>query len=292
MKKIFALGLAVLVMFGCSLGGRGEEREKGVTGPSAGASDVTRCHTEDPPADTFILVHGAWHGAWCWFQTEHALKEKGFNVVTFDLPAHGGDQTPPGLVTLDSYVGTLVNVIDGRSGKVILVGHSAGGIVISQAAELRPEKIKGLVYVAAFLLPNGATLLDTALQDAGSVAGQNLIINQELGSLDIEPGAVKDAFYNKTDDALAAYAMALLRPEPIVPFLTPLQLSGNFEGLKKYYIKTKYDQAVTPWLQDRMLTNTAVDKIYSIKSDHSPFFSRNGKLVRILADIADRLNEK
>src|SRR5258708_26771291 len=102
---------------------------------------------------TYLLIHGAWHGAWCWRNVIPQLTWTGHTVIAPDLPGHGDDLTPLACVTLESYVQAVTNLLDALplEEQVILVGHSFGGIVISQVAEERPERIQCLVYLSALL---------------------------------------------------------------------------------------------------------------------------------------------
>ena len=122
---------------------------------------------------TFVLVHGAWHGSWCWKKVVPLLEEAGHEVVTLDLPGHGDDGTPVSEVTLVTYAERVCDVLDEQSELVVLVGHSMGGLVISEAAERRPEKIKLLVYLTGFLLANGKTLIETAQADEEAIVVPN-----------------------------------------------------------------------------------------------------------------------
>ena len=101
---------------------------------------------------TFVLIHGAWHGGWAWNNVAALLRTEGHTGHTPDLPGHGSDQTAVGEVTLQAYVDRVTAVIDSCPEPVVLAGHSMGGVVISQTAEQRPQRICALVYVCAFLL--------------------------------------------------------------------------------------------------------------------------------------------
>ena len=99
---------------------------------------------------TFVLVHGAFGGGWNWDPVRRPVERAGHEVITPDLPSQGNDQTPLSEITLDSYRDRVIEVLDRQTEPVVLAGHSLAGISISQAAESRPDKIKVLVYVAAF----------------------------------------------------------------------------------------------------------------------------------------------
>ena len=100
---------------------------------------------------TFILIHGSWHSSWNWHWVIPILEMKGHQVIAIDLPGMGRDKTPIHEVRMQSTVQKICNLVDSLEGKVILVGHSKNGIMISQAAEYRPGKIEKLIYLAAYL---------------------------------------------------------------------------------------------------------------------------------------------
>ncbi len=101
---------------------------------------------------TFVLVHGSWHGAWCWNKLTPLLEREGHAVIAPDLPGHGEDWTPIPEISLQSYVDRVGEALDSAPEPAILVGHSMAGTVISQLAEQRPDQVAGLVYLCAFLL--------------------------------------------------------------------------------------------------------------------------------------------
>jgi len=108
---------------------------------------------------TLILVHGAGHGSWCWKKVVPLLEAKGYKVIALDLPSRGDDTAKLASITLDDDVKSVTDAANAIDGKVILLGHSSGGVVISQAAELLgPEKIDKLIYLDAFLPQNGESV--------------------------------------------------------------------------------------------------------------------------------------
>ena len=109
----------------------------------------------------YVLVHGAWEGAWSWEKVVPLLEEKGHQVVTVELPGSSSNRKPVDEVTQYAHVGAVADVFATIEGTVVLVGHSLGGTVISQVAERFPERIQRLVYVTAFLLKSGENALET-----------------------------------------------------------------------------------------------------------------------------------
>jgi pimeloyl-ACP methyl ester carboxylesterase len=103
----------------------------------------------------FLLVHGAFHGAWCWRKTVAELEKRGHRAKAIDLPGQGEDRTPLKEVTLDTMVDRIIAEMADVPGQVVLVGHSLGGIPISVTGEKVPDRIKALVYLSAFLPRDG-----------------------------------------------------------------------------------------------------------------------------------------
>ena len=103
----------------------------------------------------FVLIHGSWHGAWCYEKVIPLFEANNHRVFAPDLPGHGKDKTPLKAVTFDSYVNCIKAILEKITERVILVGHSMAGMVISQVAEYLPAKIHKLVYLAGFLPQSG-----------------------------------------------------------------------------------------------------------------------------------------
>ncbi len=128
---------------------------------------------------TFILVHGSWHGAWCWCKLVPRLEKLGHTVIAPDLPSLGRDRTPVNRVSLATWRRHVCDIVDSVPGQVVLVGHSRGGIVISEVAEHRPERVQTLVYLCAFLLASGECLSDVASSDESSLVPPNVVMSED-----------------------------------------------------------------------------------------------------------------
>jgi pimeloyl-ACP methyl ester carboxylesterase len=239
---------------------------------------------------TFILVHGAWHGGWVWDRVAQQLRRSGHNVLAPDLPAHGSDRSPVGQVTLPRYVDKIVKLVDACAQPVVLAGHSMGGIVISQAAEQRPDRIRVLVYICAFMLRNGQTLLDVAHADEDALVMPNVIPSLDGSSINLQPEILREMFYGTCSDDDYEFAKSRLVPQPAAPLGTPLQLSEqNFGRVPRLYIECLKDRAITLACQQEMQARAGRDHVETLDCDHSPFFSATDELVKLLLS-AERMS--
>jgi pimeloyl-ACP methyl ester carboxylesterase len=235
---------------------------------------------------TFILIHGSWHSAWNWHRVLPLLEQQGHQAIAVDLPGMGRDKTPVSEVRFDTTVEKICQLIDSIEGKVILVGHSKNGIIISQAAEYRPGKIEKLVYLAAYLIPDGKTQREYSAQDTEGVLKPYVTIHPELNASTLQPEIYKEGLYADCDDSITELAKLLLSHEPVESGMAPLQLTDeNYGSVPRVYIECTQDRAVTPFIQRKMYTEMPCEKVYSMHTSHSPFFSKPQELVDILCDV-------
>ena len=235
---------------------------------------------------TFILIHGSWHSAWNWHKVVPLIEKAGHKAIAIDLPGMGRDKTPIQEVKMKTTVEKICELIDTASGRVILVGHSKNGIMISQAAEYRPDKIERLVYLAAYLIPDGKTQKEYSMQDTEGWLKPYVTQHPETNSHILQAEIFKEGLYHDCDEDITELAKVLLSNEPVESALTPLQLTEeNFGRVPRTYIECTEDRAVTPFIQRKMYTETPCENVYSLPTSHSPFFSRPKELVDILLNL-------
>jgi pimeloyl-ACP methyl ester carboxylesterase len=241
--------------------------------------------TSNNPAkkmETIVLVHGAWLDASGWDAVVPLLKAKGHEVIAVNLVGHGNDTTSFAAISLQTYVDQVKAAIGTRT-NVILVGHSFGGIVISQVAEEIPGQIKELIYLAAGLPHDGDDLLSLSKGDAASHIGKYLTVDQPHGAAIISKEGAVDVFAADAPQQIKDYITANIKPEPLGPLATPVHLTDkNFGSIRKVYIHTLNDHAISYPAQQAMVNANKVAKVYSLPSSHTPFFSMPDKLAAII----------
>jgi pimeloyl-ACP methyl ester carboxylesterase len=241
---------------------------------------------------TYILVHGAWHGAWVWDKVIPLLQAKEDKAIAIDLPGHGKDYGRTSDISLDDYVNAVMKTADDQKGKVILVGHSMAGMVISQAAEnLGREKVLALVYVDAFLPRDGESLfslVEATLKNLTPELGrpllvENLIVSDDHKTNSVNPEMAAQIFYHDCSEEDQKFALARLSKEPIAPLATPVRLTDDIYGaIPKYFILCAETRDMNKTF---LSTHVPCKKVYRLASSHSPFFSMPGRLVSILDEV-------
>jgi len=235
---------------------------------------------------TYVLIHGAWHGSWCWDKIVPLLKQAGHTAIAPDLPGHGKDKTPIPEITLQGYVQRVCETVDAQVEPVILVGHSMGGGVITQAAEECPDKLKMLVYLCAFLPGNGESLFDWIQRNTESLLLPNRVLAEDKSYSTIRGDAVKEVFYADCSDEDVARARSLLGPQASAPLRVPVRITEqNFGRLPRVYIETLQDKTVSLSLQRRMYAAVPCQKVIAMDTSHSPFFSAPEALVAHLTSL-------
>src|SRR5215471_4799657 len=201
----------------------------------------------------YVLVHGGWHGAWCWNRVAPLLEKRGHKVLASDLAAHGRDKAAPASVTMNDYVDALVAQLDVLPEPVCLVGHSSGGAIATQVAEHRPDKIQNLVYLAAFLPQNGESIFGLFQQATESVLLRSVVPSEDGTRLSVREEALHECFYEGCADEDVALAKFCVVSEPMAPAVTPITTTEkNFGRVRRTYIETLQDKALPLAFQRRM----------------------------------------
>ena len=281
----------------------------------------------DRPA--FVLIHGSWHGAWTWTEMTPLLAKAGYASVAIDLPGAGTrtrfpqsflkrpldkaafatEKSPVAGITQADRTKAAIDAVDYAAGlgngNVVLVGHSWGGLTISHVAEAVPEKLHALVYLTAFLLPNGMTggaILGDPSFEPAQVGPLFMADSAETGGLRIDPRSqdpdyvaqAKLAFYHDvSDDYFAAIASLLDCDEVASTAGVPMAISaGRYGKVARHYIRLADDNAIPAAAQDRMVELVdasgvgGTTTVHRMSGSHSPFFAQPEALLAVLDKIA------
>lgn len=235
---------------------------------------------------SIVLVHGAWHGAWCWGPVVSALAEHDISALPIDLPGHGDD--PGALTDLRGDAERVRHALDDCPEPVILVGHSYGGVVITEAG-LHPN-VSHLFYIASFNLDEGESAMSAAVADseAGALdhSGRPDVLSYmhvaDDGTSTVDDEGARILFYNDCSTEVADWALSRLGPHPIET-LSQAPAAVAWRHQPSTYAICAKDNIVHPDLQ-RMLARRATTSV-EWPTGHSPFLSRPDLVADLLLSV-------
>ncbi len=276
----------------------------------------------------FVFIHGAWHNANTWSKVVPLLEEKGYASVAIDLPgagqnaqipasfnqrpldpaAFGTEPSPNAGTTQDERNEATLAAIKEAAGKgnrkVVLVGHSLGGLTLSPVAEMASDQLHAVVYLTAFMLPNGMVagqmIMDETMAEA-MVPGLFMADPEAVGAMRLDTKSedadyvarTREAFYGDVSDDDFQHALNNLHPdEPAQVVAVPSPITAeNFGSVSRHYIRCTQDKAISIGGQDKMIA--LVDEqmgnsttAHTLEASHSPFFSQPENLANILVGVA------
>lgn len=233
-----------------------------------------------------VFVHGAFETAAVWSGVAAGLEKAGYKTVAVNLPGRPGNPMSAGETSLSAYRSAVLKAIDSVKTPVILVGHSFGGIVISDVAEAAPSKIKTLVYIAAYLPKDGQSLVSLANTDKDSKAGPSIQFLKDKGLASMPVDLRGGLFVNDGNADQKKIVTEGVVDEPLPPLAEPVHLTESFAKVPKVYIRTKQDLVVSPAAQSAMLAATKVNTVLEINSGHAPFITAGPALVEAILKSA------
>lgn len=227
-----------------------------------------------------ILIHGAWMGSWCWDKVHPHLSAGGHRPLAIDLPGRPNNEMAAEDVSLDAFTGDVLQVLDGFAEPAILVGHSLGGVTLSEVAERAPEQVQALVYVTAFMLRDGESAREVLRDDDSIVRASRKISNDGLTS-SLRLDKLREALCAdcSTDDY--ERARSLVVPEALAVARTPVHTTAQRFGLvPRFYIECRRDRTIPLHAQRRMVEAMPCIEVFSMDTSHSPFFAAPEQLAR------------
>lgn len=233
-----------------------------------------------------VLVHGAWAAPFVWEMITENLSEAGNQVLAVQLPGHGSDNTDPKLLHMDSYIKFVSDSIVEIGEKVILVGHSLAGMIISGVAERIPELIEKLVFVAAYVPQSGQSAYSISLLDKQSLLGASLLVSEDQSEFDIKKEDIINIFCQDGSEDVQKLILSNYKAEPSAPFADPVVLSEEkFGKVAKYYVETLQDHGIGNDLQKEMIAAAKIKNVYELNAGHIPLLSKPQELSHILQEI-------
>jgi pimeloyl-ACP methyl ester carboxylesterase len=229
---------------------------------------------------SFVLVHGAWHGGWCWKHVEPELRALGHDVTAVDLPIDDPEST------FTTYAGVVAQSMDGLPDDVVLVGHSMAGLTIPLVPTLRP--VQHLVFLCALIAEPGRSLVDQLQGEPEMLIG-DVNVGAEVDEdgrhrwVDAQPA--RDLLYADCSDDDTQWAFEQLRPQEMATYgaVCPLDALPDTE---RTYVVCGDDRLVNPaWSRVAAPARLGVEAV-ELAGSHSPFLSRPAVLARLLDDVA------
>ena len=222
-----------------------------------------------------VLVHGAWHGAWCWEGVVAELRRLGVQATAVELPFGG----------LDADAAAARAAIEAAGPATVVVGHSYGGNVITEAAAGLPG-LSRLVYLAAFLTEPGT---DTSALISAKLA-ESIVVDER--GITVDPARAAEVFYGDADPVTAAAMVARLRPMPLLA-TAPSKSAGSagsagptwtepaWRSIPATYVACTNDQAIPVDAQRKMAA--WAEEVVEWPADHSPFVTRPAAIAQLIA---------
>ncbi len=229
---------------------------------------------------TFGLVHGAWHGAWCWDLLAAELGALGHRAVAVDLPCEDWD------AGLEDNAAVVAAALDGAGADTVLVGHSLGGITIPVVAARRP--VARLVFLCALVPEPGRSLDETMRSGPKSFTREWATMPRVIhpdGSASWEPDVAAQAFYHDCPEDLAGWAAARLRRQVWTTSREPCPLE-RWPDVDSSYVLCTGDKAMAPHWSRRMARERLGVEPIELPGGHSPMLSRPRHLAEVLSQLA------
>jgi len=235
----------------------------------------------------FLLVHGAWQGAWCWQNVAERLEKLGHTVLTPNLPGYGSDSAHASSTTLQDYISCIKEAVISCAENPVLVGHSSGGF-ISLVADIVPDRIRSLVFIAALVPADGYSMMQFVNQfDLEYLSEIQWAPDGRSARLSVLGAA--NFLYSECPPAVVNPLLPMLGVQSVAPYEYRFSPSStNFGKVPRHYIRTVRDRLVPPRLQEEICAIHDFKSVHSLDADHSPFFSTPERLSSLLHMIAQQ----
>jgi pimeloyl-ACP methyl ester carboxylesterase len=251
------------------------------------------CVSTDQERLHAVLIHGAWAGPWVWAGLLEPLARAGIAATAVSLPGVGS-WAPDEHVGLPELVAAVIDQIGMRKERLLLVGHSGGGVIATQVGELLSERTAGVAYVAGMMLPPKLSFLDVC-ERAGlqPPVGINAFLEvAEDGRATRVPAEAAAAVFFQMAPAADAVAAARRLGDQLesARLIAPDWTTVRFGSLPRLYIEAAHDRSVPLVAQRQMQRLVPGARVVTLQSDHAPQLSAPVELVRALVDFTASVN--
>lgn len=236
----------------------------------------------------FVLIHGSWHGGWCFDPVAEILRARGHAVLAPTLPGMGGTAEELAAVTLEGWADFALEhcrrLRAETGGPVVLAGHSRGGLVVSTAAERDPRAMDALVYICAMMLPDGLSRAEFKKLEGPNPAFDAIIspVHGGVGTV-VDPAAAAAVFAQVSPPDRVAAVLPRLIAEPHGPRSEKLIVTPERWGsLPRTYVECTQDRTIPIDSQRKMQQFSPGARVVTLDADHSPYLSRPVELADAL----------
>ena len=238
-------------------------------------------------SETFVLLHGSWHGGWAWEPTAWCLRELGHRAYAPTYPGHFPGANRAG-IRHEDYVAAVVGFVEGRDLRdVVLVGHSFGGSVVSGVSQVIPERLKRLVFHTAFVVADGCSVNDE-FPDEQTAMFEAAARDSPDGTVECSWEVFRDLFIQDASPEAARSVWERLVPQPFTPWAQKLDLTQFYRAeLPRSYIAVADDLALPAghW-HPRMSSRLGSFKLVEMGGSHEVMFTRPAELARKLVEAS------
>ena len=229
----------------------------------------------------FVLVHGAWHGGWCWDNVATALEKAGHTVVAPTMPGHEKDDDRA-LIRLDDYIHAIISAMRSAKTPVVLVGHSSAGFLVQSVAARVPDSIEQLIFNNAFILEHSKCQFDLVPPEVALGMTQAATASND-NSVPVMADFVRDTLMAGEDSALQNELIERLVPQPIALFTTPVDLEGlDLNRFRKTLIYCKKDASLPPGAYIGMAQALGEYDLIELDLGHEGLFTHPDEIAQAL----------
>lgn len=222
-------------------------------------------------AKQFVLLHGAWHGGWCWDGVKQALESEGHNCLAPTMPGHAPSDDRKE-ITYDSYINAIKDIVSAQPGAVVLVGHSSAGHMMQSTAPLVADKLEQLIFINSFILGHDQSQFDLVPPEVAEGMTAAAKSSPDM-SVPIDEGFVRNMLMQDASTAQQDELISHLVPQPLALFTTKIN-ANPFKDIaaKRTVIFCQDDQSLPPGAYLGMAQALGAFELIQVPGGHETLF--------------------